>query len=524
MSLHATLRDGTRALFGRIENAFDVPFGPADNPLRHLGAMGFYFFWIIAISGLYLYTVLDTSIDGVYHSIQHFTLEQWLVGGILRSLHRYASDGFVIVMFLHLVREWAFDRYAGFRWYSWITGVPLIWLVFMSGIGGYWIVWDRLAQFSAIASTELLDWLPIFSDPTARNFLTPEAMTDRFFTLLVYVHIGIPLFLVLMLWVHVQRISSIDHFPARKLALGTLATLLLLGIVNPALSDAQANLALVPDSVRIDWLILFIHPLTYATSPAVVWSLAFGVTILLFILPLLPHPKQAPIAVVDAPNCNGCRRCLADCPYAAVTMAPHPDKPHHEIAIVNADNCASCGICVGSCPSSTPFRSAEELVTGIDMPQQPIGALRHELEQTLANLTGHTKIVVFGCAQGADISALQAADTAAFTLICAGMLPPSFVEYALRGGADGVLVTGCREDGCAFRTGTHWTRERLAHRREPHLRPQVPAERVRECWADANGIAQIALALDEFRTHLDALAAGANRPAPYTRRTAHHEA
>lgn len=32
------------------------------------------------------------------------------------------------------------------------------------------------------------------------------------------------------------------------------------------------------------------------------------------------------------------------------------------------------------------------------------------------------------------------------SLICAGMLPPSFVEYALRGGADGVMVVGCREE------------------------------------------------------------------------------
>lgn len=523
MSPHAVLRDGTRAVFGRIENAFDVPFGPTDNPLRHLGAMGFYFLWIISVTGIYLYTVLDTSIDGVYHSIQHFTHDQWFLGGILRSLHRYASDGFVIVMFLHLVREWAFDRYAGFRWYSWITGVPLIWLVYMSGIGGYWIVWDRLAQFSAVASTELLDWLPIFADPAARNFLAPDSMTDRFFTLLIYIHIGIPVILVLALWFHVQRISTIDHMPARKLALGTLAALVLLGLINPAVSDAQANLALVPDTVRLDWMILFIHPLTYATSPAVVWTLAFGLTLLLLALPLLPHARQAPIAVVDAPNCNGCRRCLADCPYSAITMAPHPDKRGHEIAIVNADNCASCGICVGACPSSTPFRSSETLVTGIDMPQQPIDAQRAALERQLAALSGRGKIVVFGCAHGADIESLAAPDTTVFSLICTGMLPPSFVEYALRSGADGVLVTGCHEDGCPYRLGNRWTHDRLAHRREPQLRAQVPQERVRECWAAPENFARIKAALDEFRNDLETLSDGTSRPTPYTRRTSHHE-
>ena len=33
------------------------------------------------------------------------------------------------------------------------------------------------------------------------------------------------------------------------------------------------------------------------------------------------------------------------------------------------------------------------------------------------------------------------------------MVPPSFVEYALRAGADGVLVAACREGDCEFRTG-----------------------------------------------------------------------
>ena len=98
-----------------------------------------------------------------------------------------------------------------------------------------------------------------------------------------------------------------------------------------------------------------------------------------------PHPDvQAPVAVVDPTNCNGCRRCFDDCPYAAVTMVPHPDKRLRQMAQVDADLCASCGICVGACPSSTPFRSAAELVTGIDMPSAPIGQLRQRLQRGLA--------------------------------------------------------------------------------------------------------------------------------------------
>ena len=66
--------------------------------------------------------------------------------------------------------EFVTGRYRGARWFSWFTGIPLLWLVFPLGITGYWLVWDQLAQYVAIASSELLDVLPIFGDPMARNF------------------------------------------------------------------------------------------------------------------------------------------------------------------------------------------------------------------------------------------------------------------------------------------------------------------------------------------------------------------
>ncbi len=518
MSFHAALREGAYRVFERAEIAFDGAFGGGDNPLRHLGALGLYFLWILVATGLYLYIVLDTSVEGVYSSIGWLSREQWYLGGVLRSLHRYASDAFVVVMFLHLLREWACGRYYGFRFYSWITGVPLIWLVYISGIGGYWIVWDQTAQFSAIATTELLDWLPIFSEPSARNFLAPASINDRFFTILVFIHIGVPLMLLLGLWAHVNRISRVDYLPTRRVMLATLASLLALAVFKPALSAAPANLALVPTAVPLDWFILFLHPLTDITSPAATWTLIFGATLLLFALPFLPHPQAQPIAVVDGPNCNGCSRCHVDCPYEAITMAPHPHKPNHRIAIVDADHCAGCGICAGSCPSSTPFRSQQRLVTGIDMPQQPVDALRQQLETQLASLRGNTKLVVFGCDQSVDVRSLAGPDTAALSLICAGMLPPSFIEYALRSGADGVVVAGCRDGGCEFRLGMEWSRERLARQREPHLRALVPLERIEIVPVARGESARLAAAVSAFRTRIESEPAAFIRPPAYSRK------
>ena len=48
-----------RHLFMRAEAVFNTAFGDRLNPLYHLGEIGFFLFWIVAGSGLYLYAFLN---------------------------------------------------------------------------------------------------------------------------------------------------------------------------------------------------------------------------------------------------------------------------------------------------------------------------------------------------------------------------------------------------------------------------------------------------------------------------------
>jgi len=504
-----TLRLGALSALQAIDQRFDACFGAHGNPLRHLGALGFLLFWIIVATGVYLYAVLDTSVEGAYQSIDQLTHAQRYFGGVIRSLHRYASDAFVLVVLLHLLRELLHGRMRGFRWFSWVSGVPLLWLTLAAGIGGFWIVWDRLAQLSVIATMEWLDALRLFAEPLTRNFLSASSVNDRLFSLFVFLHIGLPLLLLLGLWIHIQRISRPQTQPGAQLTWGTLAALVVLSLIAPVTSDAPAQLATVPEALRFDWFYLAPHALMYATSPATLWWMAATVTVLLGTLPWWKGVVPQPVAQVDPANCNGCGRCVADCPFAAVSLLTGDlAHPGLKLAVVDADLCASCGICAGACPSSTPFRSTATLVSGIDMPQLPIGQLRAKLKARIARLRGDVKIVVFGCDRAVDVRSLQAPDIAALSLLCSGQLPPSFVEYALRHGAQGVLITGCGECDCAFRFGNDWTEQRLAGVREPHLRRTVPRERVRVVWASARHRAQVHSELAAFRQGLSGKSAG----------------
>ena len=346
------------AAWRQLEQIFDRAFGAPANPLRQLGALGFLAFWLLAASGIYLYAFLDTSAAGAYRSIVDLSEQQPWLGGLLRSLHRYAADGFVVLLAAHLLREWLHGHYRGVRRYSWLTGLPPIALVFASAIGGFWLHWDQLGQYSAIATAEWLDALPLLAAPLARNFLAAGAVSDRLFSLFVFVHLGVPLLLLFALWFHIQRLTHAAVWPPRALSAGLLLTLMVLAVAAPVTSHAPADLATVPQALRLDWLLLFVHPLAEAVSPEAAWALVGGGLLTLFALPFLPQPARLPVAVVDAANCNGCRRCFADCPFAAITMAPHPNqKLGKQIAVVDADLCTSCGICAGACPSSILRRS-----------------------------------------------------------------------------------------------------------------------------------------------------------------------
>ncbi len=286
------LQQTLRWFFMRIENVFNVAFGDKLNPFYHLGTISFWQFWLLVGTGLYLYIFAETGIHDAYDSVERITHNQWWAGGIMRSIHRYATDGMILTMILHLLRHFAYDRYRGFRSFSWLTGVALIWLVYIAGVNGFMLVWDKLAQFVVIATAEWFDVLPIFNGTLIRNFLYLESVNSRLFTLLAFVHIGAPLIVVFIMWIHVQRVPRAHINPPRPISIAVTLMFVVLALVKPIVSQGgEADMSVVPTNIDFDWFELPVLALVYVTNPLHLWLWVLGLTGLLFLIPWLP-PKR----------------------------------------------------------------------------------------------------------------------------------------------------------------------------------------------------------------------------------------
>ena len=134
-----------------FEDWLNKVFSPRLNPMYYLGAIAFLFTWIVFISGLYLMFVYSISVEKAYDSLQEMN---WF-NQLMRSLHRYASDGAMIALLVHLVREYFNDRYRRWRWVAWVTGVALILIYWGLGVTGYWMVWgpEGAAHSQAVRRT-----------------------------------------------------------------------------------------------------------------------------------------------------------------------------------------------------------------------------------------------------------------------------------------------------------------------------------------------------------------------------------
>jgi ferredoxin len=448
-------------------------YGWRCNPLYQSGALALALLGLVLATGVYLF--LFYRIGAPYESVARITDQAW-AGRWIRGVHRYASDAAVIAIAVHALRMLAQGRSWGRRALAWVSGLLLLFLVFVCGWTGYVMVWDVQAQVLALEGARLLDALPIFSEPIVRTFGGARPMPGAFFFLNLFLHVALPVGLGIVLWVHVSRVARPTLLPPRRLTVAI--TLLLVGLAVgwPLGMDPPADLHRLPGRVPLDLFFGFWVPLARAVPNWATLGVMAAVAIALLAVPLAARPKperRPPPSVVDERLCTGCVQCSLDCPWEAITMLPRTDGRAELVARVDPERCVSCGICAGSC---APMGVGPPGRTGRDQ----LGRLRAD------DLSYDGGVVVVACQRGAAAwgeAVIEGAPVRAAE--CVGNLHTSVVEQILKAGAAGVLVLGCPPRDCWGREGGKWAQERFYHDREAELHRRVDRRRVRLEWVAA---------------------------------------
>ena len=472
-------------------------YGWTWNPVHQTGTVAAATLLVLLATGLYL--VLYYRVGAPAASVAAIAADPW-VGSWMRSLHRYASDLFVVAALLHAFRMFAQSRTWGPRSLAWVSGLVLFGLGVVCAWTGFVMAWDSFGERLGREGARLLDVLPVFSEPLSRIFAGDRPVPSAFFFVNLFVHIAVPLGMGVALWLHVSRVARPVLLPPKPLLWSIVGALTAASVILPAPLGEPANAFTLARTTPTDLFVAWWLPLSEHSPAGGVWGVMLIALLIAVRVPrLMRRPREGALApsVVDPRLCTGCNQCPQDCPWDAITMVKREDDRPTLVASVDPDRCVSCGICAGSCAPmgvGPPGRSGRD----------QLATARSALD--VAGGDG-LPIVAICCEQApaGQLAELRFRGVYVHPVSCVGNLHSSVIELFVRNGAPGVIVFGCPPRDCASREGPKWLHERVFNDREAELQPRVDRRRVRiATLAPGGGGASIA-ALGAFVHDLSAL-------------------
>lgn len=171
-----------------------------------LGGLSFTAFIMLVISGVLLAVYYIPEPNQAYDSI--IFIEENVTGGkYIRNLHRFSSNAFLILMFLHILRVILTGAFLS-RKYNWVIGLFLLFLSIFTGYTGYLLPMDQLSYWATQTGAELIKILP-FGD-YIYNIIIPDTIGGRLSLIRFYaLHIIILPFLI-------STLSFIHFFIVRR--------------------------------------------------------------------------------------------------------------------------------------------------------------------------------------------------------------------------------------------------------------------------------------------------------------------
>ncbi len=160
--------------------------------------------------------------------------------------------------------------------------------------------------------------------------------------------------------------------------------------------------------------------------------------------------KDQRTAVINEDYCGDCEFCPVTCPYGAISLEPTTEE--HFVARVSDLLCEGCGVCVGTCPlNAIELRHSR--------PNQMLAQMKALMS---VNGTSKPPVLAICCSEcggtAVDSSGMAMmrypANVRVMKVPCTGILQVHQFLEAFKAGAQGVMVVGCKSDGCHYEVGS----------------------------------------------------------------------
>ena len=284
---------------------------------RFFGALLLALLVLLSLSGAFMAFYYSPAPGSAYDSVDYalFTVP---FGGIIKGIHHYSWNLFLIVLGLHLVRGFLAGAYKPPRQLVWVSGVMILLFVPAFIITGDLLPWDQKGYWSTQVRLSIIDSVPIVGDFIIRLLqggpFTGIVALTRFYVLHI---LFLPCFLILLIVLHFHFLrqrgitkarswrqsadGTISFFPQlvnRWLILFLVVTVLL-GLISWYWPAPLGDPADPTDSTFVpkpEWWVLFLNQLVtiFKGSLSVVGSVIVpgGLVVMLFSVPFLDSSPE----------------------------------------------------------------------------------------------------------------------------------------------------------------------------------------------------------------------------------------
>jgi cytochrome b6 len=249
----------------------------------YFGGLLLMLFAVQFVTGIVLLLYYKPTVEAAHQSVEAIMTDVHM-GWLMRSIHSYAAQVLMAILFVHLFSTMLVKAYRKPREFTWITGVLLFGISIVFCFSGYLLPWDNLAFTATKVGTGLFSAVPFgsFISALARGGMDVTGETlIRFFGLHVCV---LPILLMLIVGLHVVMVQlqgmsvpySVESDPEQKKKIFQLpffpnvlyrdlvVWFLVLGVVIsiaavwPWELGAEAQpLAPTPENTKPEWYLLF---------------------------------------------------------------------------------------------------------------------------------------------------------------------------------------------------------------------------------------------------------------------------